>query len=120
MKTAVILLGHGSRAEEGNTALAEVAGLVHTLGGVEAIPAFLQFCSPSLPEAVTAEIAAGATKVVIVPYFLYSGNHVMKDIPEELDAIRRANPAVEIVMTEHLGAHEKLAKIVLERLEGMI
>lgn len=120
MKTAVILLGHGSRAEEGNTALAEVAGLVHTLGGVEAMPAYLQFCSPSLPEAVESEIKSGAEKVVIVPYFLYSGNHVMKDIPEELDAIRAKHPKVEITMTEHLGAHEKLARIVLERLEGIL
>jgi hypothetical protein len=34
VKTAVILLGHGSRAEN-NIALAEVAGIINEIGGVE-------------------------------------------------------------------------------------
>ena len=119
MKTEVILLGHGSQADEGNTALAEVACMVAGLdGGTRVIPAFLQFRSPSLTEAVTGAISAGATRVVVVPYFLYMGNHVSRDIPEELDALRAGNPGVEIVMTGHLGAHTKLAEIVVERIKG--
>jgi len=119
VKTAVILLGHGSRAENGNTALADVAGIINEIGGVEVIPAYLQFCSPSLSESLKKAAADGAEKVIVVPYFLYSGNHVTQDIPEELETLKREHPEVDIVMTDHLGAHKKLAEIVLERIKGI-
>ena len=118
MNTEVILLGHGSQAQCGNDALVEVARLVHKLGGVKVIPAFLQFCMPSLTDAVEHAVADGADKIVVVPYFLYTGNHVTRDIPEELDRLKAAHPGVEMVMTEHLGVEEKLAEIVLERIKG--
>ncbi len=117
MGRAVILIGHGSQADGGNDALREVAGLVAELGGVEVIPAYLQFCRPSLSEAFERAVAGGADSVLVVPYFLYMGNHVGRDIPEELNRLRAAHPNVEIVMTDHLGAHPKLAEIVLERIK---
>jgi sirohydrochlorin ferrochelatase len=119
VKTAVILLGHGSRAAEGNTALADVAGIINEIGGVEVIPAYLQFCSPSLSESLKKAAADGAGKIIVVPYFLYSGNHVTQDIPEELETLKREHPEVEIIMTDNLGAHRKLAEIVLERIKGI-
>ena len=119
MKTAVILLGHGSRAENGNTALADVAGIINEIGGVEVIPAYLQFCRPSLSESLKKAAADGAEKIIVMPYFLYSGNHVTQDIPEELETLKREHPEVDIVMTDHLGAHKKLAEIVLERIKGI-
>lgn len=120
MKTSVILLGHGSQADGGNVALRDVAGLVKDMGGLEVIPAYLQFREPSLGQAIEAAVAEGADKIVVMPYFLYMGNHVAKDIPEELDMMRAKYPEVEMVMTEHLGAHPKLAEIAIERIKGSI
>ena len=119
MKTSVILLGHGSQAEGGNEALLEVAGLVKERGGVDVIPAYLQFCKPTLAESFEKAVGEGAGKIVVVPYFLYMGNHVSRDIPEELDALKQKHPGVEVVLAEHLGAHAKLAEIVLERIRGV-
>jgi sirohydrochlorin ferrochelatase len=120
LKTTVILLGHGSQAEGGNEGLAEVAALVSERGGVDVRPAYLQFCSPSLTEAVEKAIGEGAGRIVVAPYFLYMGNHVARDIPEELDGIRALHPGVEMVMSAHLGMHPKLAEIVLERIRPCI
>ncbi|MBI5695508.1 MAG: CbiX/SirB N-terminal domain-containing protein [Nitrospirae bacterium] len=120
MKTSVILLGHGSMASGGNAALAEVAEIVRDKSGLSVTPAFLQFVEPSLTNAVVDAIDSGALKVVIMPYFLYLGNHVAQDIPEELDALRARYPSVEMVMASHLGAHPKLAEIVMERIEGLV
>lgn len=119
MKTSVILLGHGSQAEGGNEALLEVVKLVKEKGGVDVIPAYLQFCSPTLADSFEKAVGEGAERIVVVPYFLYMGNHVARDIPDELDALRHMHPGVEVVLAEHLGAHAKLAEIVLERIEGL-
>jgi sirohydrochlorin ferrochelatase len=118
LKTAVILLGHGSQAQCGNEALSEVARLVAEREGMEVAYAYLQFCSPTLPEAARKEVEGGADRVIIVPYFLYLGNHVGRDIPEELGRLKETYPDVEFVMTDHLGAHPKLAEIVIERIKG--
>ena len=120
MKTAIILLGHGSRAIDGNTALSDMARIVQGLSGTEITAAYLQFCEPSLTGSIEGAVESGAGKIVVVPYFLYSGNHVTQDIPGELDALRTKHPAVEIVLTEHLGAHDKLAEIVMERINSII
>jgi len=119
VKHAVILLGHGSQADGGNVALMDVARLIMDIGGVKVIPAYLQFCEPSLPTAFNQAVGEGAGKVVVVPYFLYMGNHVSRDIPEELDRLKAAHPGVEVVLTGHLDAHPKLAEIVLERIKGV-
>lgn len=118
MKTAVILLGHGSQAKEGNEALKAVARLVGEKGGLEVTYAYLQFVAPSLPEAADIVVEGGARRVIIVPYFLYLGNHVARDIPEELARLKETYKDVEFVLTDHLGAHEKLAEIVIERIKG--
>jgi sirohydrochlorin ferrochelatase len=117
LKQAVILLGHGSQADGGNAALREVAVLIKKQGGVKVIPAYLQFCEPSLPQAFEQAVAEGVERVVVVPYFLHMGNHVARDIPEELDRLRASHPGVLVVLTEHLGAHPKLAEIALERIK---
>jgi len=120
VKTSVILLGHGSQADGGNVALREVADIIKEKSGIEVLPAYLQFCEPSLGQAIDKAVEDGATRIVVMPYFLYMGNHVAKDIPEELDMMRAKHKGVEMVMTGHLGAHPKLADIVLERIEGKV
>ncbi|HEY3346150.1 MAG TPA: CbiX/SirB N-terminal domain-containing protein [Nitrospirota bacterium] len=116
MKKAIILLGHGSKAESGNRPLIEMAGMVEAISGERVIPAFLQLANPSLAEVIEDAAQKGATKIVVVPFFLYSGNHVSKDIPDELELLREKYQGIEIVMARHLDNHPKLADIVLERI----
>ncbi len=114
MEKHIILLGHGSQAVCGNDSLPEMAAMVANMAGLDVRYAYLQFCAPNLPDAVKTAVEAGAAEVVIIPYFLHMGNHVIKDIPEEIAALCEKYPGVELRLTEHLGAHSKLAEIVLE------
>jgi sirohydrochlorin ferrochelatase len=114
---AVLLLGHGSRREEANAPLADVARLVaERLGGVEVSCAFLQFASPGLAEAVEELIARGRRKIAVMPFFLFSGAHVTEDIPEALKNLGEKHPGVELTMCDPLGVHPLLADIVCERI----
>lgn len=56
-----------------------------------------EFCRPSIAEAIAQVIAAGATRVLVIPTMLTPGGvHSEVDIPRALEEVRRAHPAVAI------------------------
>ncbi len=118
MKKAVIVLGHGSKAPQAFETLKKYGEMVKSKSRFEIVEvASLQFNKPDLPEALDSVIRAGATRVVIVPFFLYNGIHMQKDIPEAIKAEKTKNPEVDIVLANHLGADNRLVDIVLDRIE---
>lgn len=117
MKTAVILLGHGSRIAEANNAIKEIAGLVKEKGNYDLVDiAFLQFSKPLLGDKIDECMQFGIKKIIIQPYFLHQGRHIVDDIPEEIEKARQKHPHLEIIFTRPLGVHSKLADVVIERI----
>jgi sirohydrochlorin ferrochelatase len=113
MKTAVIILGHGSRSGGADETLKRLAAEVKQRGGYEIVEhAFLQYTLPTPQNALESCIRKQVQKIVIVPYFMQSGTHVTRDIPELVDKARRQHPELEIVVTDYVGAHPLMAKIV--------
>ena len=114
---ALVVAAHGSRREASNT---EVRLLVQRLsesapGVFELIEAgFLELASPSILEAITACIDAGAVRIVVVPYFLASGRHVSEDIPRIVDAMSAQHPQVTIHAADHIGASQAMPRLILE------
>lgn len=116
-KTALLLLGHGSKVEEANRALYEIATGVKKYREFPIVEvAFLQLAEPLLEEGLARCVAQGAHRVLLIPYFLYLGAHVGSDIPHKLAEARRRYPGVEIVQGNHLGVHPKLVEVVLDRI----
>jgi precorrin-8X/cobalt-precorrin-8 methylmutase len=118
----IILIGHGSPKKNANN-VEIVAALVHKALHPDCERscvkvAYMQFVQPDIPSAIDECVAEGADEVVIHPYFLYSGMHVTKDIPEMIEEARRRHPSVRFTYTEPLGVHENLVKIVLERIQA--
>lgn len=113
MKTAVIILGHGSRSGGADLTVKQVAAEVKKSGGHEVVEhAFLQYTTPTLQNAIENCIRQRVQKIVIVPYFMQSGAHVTRDIPELVDKARKQHPDLDIVVTDYVGAHPLMAKIV--------
>ncbi|HEY6872023.1 MAG TPA: CbiX/SirB N-terminal domain-containing protein [Geobacteraceae bacterium] len=121
MKTAILLMAHGSRISEANDAVREIAALVRQMSGFEIVEvSFREQHSPNIQQGVDACVARGAERILLMPYFLYMGAHVQEDLPEELAEARKRHPDVAMTMGKHLGAHRKLAEIVVERIaEGL-
>ena len=119
----IILIGHGSPRKEANNI--EIIGkLLHktihpNCSGQCVKVAYLQFASPDIAETIRTCAEGGAKRVIIHPFFLSSGMHVTKDIPEIIDEARTAHPGVEFIYTEPLGVHEDLAKIVIDRIQSV-
>ena len=70
MRTAVIILFHGSRAEGADETAQRIAADVGRRGNFGVVTAaFLQHVKPDLMEAVHACVRQGAGKIVVVPFF---------------------------------------------------
>jgi len=116
MKPAIVLVDHGSRRAEANRTLEEMAALVRAAAPGRVVrAAHMELAAPSVAEAVDACVAEGAREVVVVPYFLAPGRHSTCDIPRLAREAAARHPGVAVRVAEPLGAHPKLAELVLER-----
>ncbi len=113
MKTALIILGHGSRSGDADRTIRKVVEGLRRAGGLTDVEhAFLQYVPPTLQEAMERCIGKKVDRIVIVPFFLQAGAHVTRDIPELVERARKQYPSVSIIITDYVGAHPLMAKIV--------
>lgn len=117
---ALVLVAHGSRRETSND---EIRALTRRLGEAaggfqHVVCAFLELAEPSIPDGLRAAIAAGAEEVVVLPYFLSAGRHVVADIPGEVAVVQAEHPAVPILIAPYLGAAEGITRLLLEQAGG--
>ena len=121
MKTAILLMAHGSRIAEANDAVHAIAAMVKEMTGLGIVEvSFREQHLPDIQQGIDACVAQGAERILLIPYFLFIGAHVREDLPEEMAEAKKRYPGVEFAMGKHLGAHRKLAEIVVERIgEGL-
>ena len=113
----LIIAAHGSRKAESNDEIVQLTRNLSAISGehfdlVEC--AFLQFTGPDLEETITGMVEKGIEKIVVFPYFLGSGSHVTKDIPEILSKMETKYPRIQITATRHLGAAKGVKELILE------
>ena len=117
---AVLILGHGSPVSKANDTLRDIAASVKVKGGYGIVqPAFLQFEHPNFAEAVDILAQQGVQKIIVHPYFLYMGAHVTKDLPFEIGTAKKKYPNLDVILAPHLGYHEKLVDVAVERIESI-
>lgn len=117
MKEGAIILGHGSRREEANDEVRKLASDINESTGTPTRAAFMSFGKPALEDVVKEMVAEGADKIIIMPFFLSSGNHLTKDIPKIIQRIEADHPQAKLVLAKHLGFHPGLLEIVKDRID---
>ena len=55
------------------------------------------------PQAAAELVAAGCTRVELLPVFLGAGGHVREDVPRLLDALRRTHPQAAFTLHPAIG-----------------
>jgi len=119
MKNAILLMGHGSRVAEANNALHAVADMVRVETGCPIVEvSFREQHAPNIQKGIDACVDQGATRILLYPYFLFAGAHVLEDLPEEIEVAAKRHPGLEMVLGKPLGVHRKLAEIVCERIDA--
>ena len=111
----LIVFGHGSTVESANQAVRDVATQMARTGGYTLVEtAFLEGGKPELGDAAKALVERGATRLVVIPYFLTLGMHLKRDLPKLADEVREAL-GVPLEVTPPLDGHPALQQILLAR-----
>jgi len=125
----VLLVAHGSRNPLAATEHAQLCEKVQAQANaaqpddktrlrshqIQVRPAYLELAEPSIAEAIDTAVAEGALRVRLLPHFLNSGNHVMRDLPEAVAEAEKKHPEVSIELAEHLGADAGLVSLLTTR-----
>jgi sirohydrochlorin ferrochelatase len=118
VKTAIVLVDHGSRLAEANAVLDEIAERLRRRAPGRIVEvAHMELAPPTLAEAVGRCVAAGAREVVVHPYFLAPGAHATRDVPDQAAAAAERHPGVTVRVSQPLGAHDGIVDAILARLE---
>src|SRR4051812_28663207 len=116
-RTAVLLIAHGSRHAAANDDLHRLAARFAEHGGYPIVePCFLELADPDIPAGGDRCVARGATRVLMVPYFLSAGVHLLRDLTAACDELSRRHPGVEFRLGPALGPDPLLDRLVLERI----
>ncbi|MEK4029422.1 sirohydrochlorin chelatase [Pseudobacillus sp. FSL P4-0506] len=119
-QTAVILLGRGGSDADANSDLFKITRLLWEKLPVPIIEtAFIGVTSPSLEETVEKTIRLGAEKVIILPYFLFTGV-LIKRLESMTEQFRLAYPGVSFSLAEYFGFHPKLKTVIKDRVEEVL
>jgi sirohydrochlorin ferrochelatase len=113
---ALLLVAHGSRRQQSNDEVVVLAdklskncsdqyNIVHA--------AFLELAETLIPDGIKKCIDDGASSIIVLPYFLNSGRHVVEDIPNIVNDTKKYYPGVEIKIAPHLGASDLMMDLLV-------
>jgi sirohydrochlorin ferrochelatase len=116
MQTGIVVFAHGSSVESANEAVRLTARRIEESGEFPHVAtSFLDGGKPDLPAAVEQLLAAGADRILVVPYFLTVGLHLKRDLPDLVQQIQTQHPGLAIQVTPPLDGHPQLGEILLAR-----
>lgn len=118
--TAVLLIAHGSRHAPANDDLRRMAEhLAEAATHPIVEPAFLELAHPDIAAAGARCVELGATRVLMIPYFLAAGVHLLRDLTAARDALMAAHPGVDFRLGPPLGPDPLLERLVAERIDQL-
>ena len=117
-KEAIILLAHGSRVPEaGNGMERVVQRLREKLKNRIVEACYMSRLGPRFPEIFEKCVAEGAKNIILIPYFLHTGLHMVLDIPKMMQEKVKEYPDVNLIFGKQLGFDECLVDLVERRIE---
>lgn len=113
---ALLLIAHGSRRKQSNDEVVLLAeklkkncseqyNIIHA--------GFLELAETLIPDGIKKCADDGATSIIVLPYFLNSGRHVVEDIPNIVEQTMPDYPDVDIKVAQHLGASELMMELLI-------
>ncbi|WHZ55802.1 sirohydrochlorin chelatase [Metabacillus hrfriensis] len=115
--TAVILLGRGGSDPDANSDLYKIARLLWEKLNYRLVePAFMGVTDPLIKEGVERCIKLGAKKIIILPYFLFTGI-LIKRLENMMEEFGNEHPGIDFKLAGYFGFHSRLKTILKDRIE---
>ena len=110
---SIVLFGHGSRDPLWRQPIDAVAARIRMLDPQAQVScAFLELTEPDLPTVLDEMVAAGATRVTIVPMFFGLGRHAREDLPKLTAELPRRYPGVSFHVLPAVGDDPRVSQLV--------
>jgi sirohydrochlorin cobaltochelatase len=104
VSAGVLLFAHGARDPDWARPFEQVARELRALRHDIAVQlAYLEFMTPDLGGAADALVAAGCTRIDVVPLFLGAGGHVRRDVPQLFAQLQSSHPGVRFTLHRAAG-----------------
>ena len=115
LRLGIVLFAHGSRDPLWRAPIEAVAAQISARQPDTLVRcAYLEICTPSLPDAATDLIAAGARQLRVFPLFLGVGKHAREDLPMLIAHILATHPGVAIELLPTAGEYEQLTSLMAD------
>jgi sirohydrochlorin cobaltochelatase len=113
---AVIFLGRGGSDPDANSELYKIARLFYEKVNYSLVePAFMGVTDPLIKQGVERCIKLGAKKIVILPYFLFTGI-LIKRLEALMEELKELYPEHEFKLAGYFGFHDRLKTIIEDRI----
>ena len=109
----LILIAHGSRDPSWRASAEKlIASLQADLGRDDVRLAYMECTPPTLMDAASDAVRAGADRVSVLPLFLTGEGHVARDVRRLVDEVREAHTSVEVELLPPVGQHRLFVELL--------
>lgn len=114
---ALLIVAHGSKVAKTDEIMKSYEKAIRSrMPNLKFSYCYLQLMAPDLHSAVKNLYEDGVRTLKVFPFFIFNGNHILEDIPMELDAIKKTYSDLEIQFLDNIGFDEKMVDLILERI----
>jgi len=118
---SLLIVAHGSKRKESNDEIFDLTEKIkdklgENFGHVSC--AFLEISSPSISEGIDQCVQKNSDKILVLPYFLTTGRHVIDDIPDIVNEAKARNNNVKIILLPYLGSNSAVKNILVSIAEN--
>lgn len=104
-QVGVVLVDHGSRKASANEALQDFASLFKRYTNYDIVEvAHMELAEPTIKDAIQSCYSQECSHIVVAPYFLSPGRHVVEDIPRLVSEVAEELDGVTIEIADPIGA----------------
>jgi sirohydrochlorin cobaltochelatase len=117
LQRPLLMIGHGTRDEEGRQAFLDFAQAYHALDRSRpVIPCFLELTGPTIQEGIDRCVEQGYTEISALPVLLFAARHNKFDVTNELDRARARHPQLKFYYGRHFGITPGILDLWRDRL----
>ncbi len=118
-KMGLIVAAHGSREMQTTREIVSLAAQIQEKDPSDfyrVSAGFLEFGTPKIGDVIEDFIREGLTFIVVFPFFIASGTHILGDIPSLIQGFQERYSHVQFLLTHHLVECQGVEDLILRQI----